>query len=135
VVFDAAGAPAGAPVEQDYHGIHVRFAPRHAEADDLIEELIRHAAAPRQLTVVSDDHRLQRAARRRRCVVLGCGDYLDELARHRVERRRPPPEAGAKPEGVSPDEAARWLREFAGLQHDPALKELSDPEEFLEADR
>src|SRR5689334_17692648 len=87
VVFDAAKPPPGAPAETDYHGIHVRFAIGLAAADDLIELLIRKASAPRHLTVVSDDHRLQKAARHRRCVVSGCGDFLSELER----RRKPPP--------------------------------------------
>src|SRR5690242_13106530 len=69
VVFDAAKAPAGVADSEIYQGVHVRYAVRHEQADDLIEEVIRQDSAPRQLTVVSDDHRLQRAARRRRCVV------------------------------------------------------------------
>src|SRR5262245_47942244 len=79
VVFDAAHAPPGAEPEQHYHGITVRFAVDEAAADDVIEQLIRKASAPKQLTVVSDDHRIQRAAGRRHCTVMGCGDYLDWL--------------------------------------------------------
>src|SRR5262249_16598580 len=62
VVFDAAKAPPGVSAEEDYGGIHVRFAVHQEEADDLIEELIRHDSAPRNLTVVSNDHRIQQAA-------------------------------------------------------------------------
>jgi predicted RNA-binding protein with PIN domain len=134
VVFDAAGAPAGAQPEQVYEGIRLRFAVRPFEADDLIEDLIRHAAAPRQLVVVSDDHRIQRAARRRRCEALGCAEYLERLERQRRERGRPHAGVPAKPERVSPEEAARWLQEFADWHLERGLKELSDPEEFLEAD-
>src|SRR5262245_9957963 len=76
VVFDAARAPAGVPAEAEYHGIRVRFAAGLAAADDLIEEVIRKAPAPKHLTVVSDDRRIQAAARRRRCPVLGCADFL-----------------------------------------------------------
>src|SRR5205809_7364029 len=72
VVFDAAGAPPGAAEEEHYQGIHVRYAIHQDQADDLIEALIRHHSAPRQLTVVSDDHRIQQAARRRQCTVQGC---------------------------------------------------------------
>jgi predicted RNA-binding protein with PIN domain len=133
-VFDAAGAPAGARAEDDYKGIRVRFAVGHQEADDLIEDLISHAAAPRQLIVVSDDHRLQQAARRRQCVALSCDAYLEWLERSRRQHRSRRTESPAKPEKLSPEEAARWLQVFADLLHDPGLKELSDPEEFLEAD-
>jgi predicted RNA-binding protein with PIN domain len=135
VVFDAAGAPAGARAEHDFKGIRVHFAIGHQEADDLIEDLIRHASAPRQLIVVSDDHRLQQAARRRQCVALSCDAYVEWLERHRREHRSPAAESPAKPERPSPEEAALWMQEFADLQDDRALKELSDPEEFLEADR
>src|SRR5262245_66096936 len=54
VVFDAAKAPPGVDEGQDYHGIQVRFAVGEFEADDVIEELIRRASAPKQLSVVSD---------------------------------------------------------------------------------
>jgi len=135
VVFDAARPPPGVPGEAEYHGLHVRFAIGQAAADDLIELLIRKASAPRHLTVVSDDHRLQKAARRRHCVVSGCGDFLQSLER----RRKPPParpgEQPAKPSGVSREETQHWLKEFADLADDPALKELQDPPEFFEDER
>src|SRR5206468_3821606 len=109
VIFDGSRAPPGVAPEEDYQGIHVRYT-LHGEADDLIEDLIHRDAAPRQLTVISDDRRLHKAAHRRRCPVLGCLDYLEQM--ERLRRRVPPPaEAPAKPEGVSDDEAAHWLRE------------------------
>ncbi|HXG09163.1 MAG TPA: NYN domain-containing protein [Gemmataceae bacterium] len=130
VVFDAAEAPRDVPAEQDHQGIHVRFAHRQ-EADDLIEQLIRHTGAPRRLTVVSDDHRIQAAARRRRCLVAGCTDYLAELDR-RYRRRRTPPGADAKPERPSRRETQHWLHEFADLSDDPSFKDLAEPREFFE---
>jgi hypothetical protein len=132
VVFDAAGAPAGATEVQNHRGIHVHFAVHEREADDLIENLIRHDSAPRRLTVVSDDHRIREAARRRHCTVLTCAAYLEWLDRQRRGRRAPPPETNTKPAGVSAEEAAYWLREFADLEDDPNLKELLDPREFFE---
>jgi hypothetical protein len=128
VVFDAKHPPPGAPAEQDFEGIRVAFAVSHDEADDLIELLVRRAPAPRQLSVVSDDHRVRQAARRRQCQELGCGEYMDWLA----SRRRPPAappaaEGSTKPEGPSGEETQRWLREFGGLENDPDLKELFDP--------
>jgi uncharacterized protein len=129
VVFDAAGAPAGAKDEQEYQGIHVRFAVRQEQADDLIEELIRHDSAPKQLTVVSDDHRLQQAARRRHCPVLGCLDFLEELDRI---RRRKKPRSPAEPEKQLPSaqDMESWLRAFADLDHEPEMNELFGPFDF-----
>jgi predicted RNA-binding protein with PIN domain len=126
VVFDAAQAPPGLPAEQDHHGIHVVFAVHEAQADDLIEQLIRQAT-PGQLTVVSDDHRIQQAARRRSCVVLECGEYLDWLAAQRRPRSaRPAQKEWQKPEGVSGAETRRWLEVFGDLENDPAFRELKD---------
>ena len=116
--------------EEEYQGLQIRYAVHDAQADDLIEKLIQHHSAPRQLTVISDDHRIQQAARRRQCTVLGCGDYLAWLARHRKERKVPAPEIEIKPERLSEQETARWLREFRDLADDPALKEVFDPFEF-----
>jgi predicted RNA-binding protein with PIN domain len=130
VVFDAAHALPGAPAARDYQGIRVRFAVQEAEADDLIESLIQHDAVPKHLTVVSDDHRIQQAARHRHCLVLGCGDYLEWLAKSRRARRQRSADPPAKPAAVSEDDAEFWLREFADLQDDPALKELSEPLEW-----
>lgn len=130
VVFDAAHAPPGAPEEEEYQGIHIRFAVKQEQADDLIETLIRHDSAPRRLTVVSDDHRIRDAAQRRQCTVSGCAEYLEWLERHRRERGRSSRPAEVKPEHLSQEETRHWLDEFAGLQDDPSLKELSDPAEF-----
>ena len=126
VVFDAKHAPPGVPEALEHQGIHVVFAVHEAEADDLIEQLIRRASAPQHLTVVSNDHRIQQAARRRHCVVQGCGDFLDWLEREHRPRRAPPGE-DAKPDHVSAEDTQRWLREFADLADDPALAELFDP--------
>ncbi len=134
VVFDAAGAPPGAPEETEANGIQVRFARGNQQADDLIEQLIHHDSAPRHLTVVSDDHRIRDAARHRHCIVLGCGDFLDGLRRHRREHASPAEPGEPKPQSLSAQETERWLAEFADLQDSAELRELSDPLEFLEGD-
>ena len=51
VVFDAAGAPAGSTPEHVVQGMKIYFALKGQQADDVIEELIQHDAAPKQLTV------------------------------------------------------------------------------------
>ena len=126
VVFDAAGARAGAVPEEHYQGIHIWYA-LDGEADDLIEDLIQHEATPRQLTVVSDDHRIQQAGRRRRCPVLGCMDYLDAMERVR-QPKATTEEASAKPECLTDEETRHWLREFGDLTDDPKLREALGPD-------
>src|SRR5262249_41112782 len=116
VVFDASHAPARAPAEFDYHGIHVTFAVDDERADDLIEATIRRAPAPRQLTVVTDDRHIQQAARRRHCTVRGCAAYLEGLERRHARPRQEAKHSSAKPEEVSAEDAQRWLGEFADLE-------------------
>ena len=86
VVFDAAKAPPGLPHEVAFGGITVLFAHDHAEADDLIEELILGDNAPKKLTVVSSDHRIQRAARRRRATIVDSDQWYWQ-----VHDRQPEP--------------------------------------------
>lgn len=132
VVFDAAAAPAGAPGEHRYLDIRVCFSAQHQEADDLIEELIRRHSSPRQLAVVSDDHRLQQAAQSRQCRVLGCGEFLDELHKRRASRRPKPNLEPEKSSSLSEHETDQWLAEFKDLEHDPDFQELKRMYDFGE---
>jgi hypothetical protein len=123
VVYDGKRAPPGTPGDQGSGDVRVEFS-QGESADDLIEGLIAAEPSPRALTVVSDDHRIRQAARRRGCPVLGCLDYAE---RHLQPGRREPapasPEQPAKPEQESPEEAERWLREFRDLGDDPLLRD------------
>src|ERR1043166_552858 len=65
VVFDASKARSWARSEQDHHGIRVVYAPRGNIADDVIEERVAACADPARLVVISNDRRVQEAARRR----------------------------------------------------------------------
>jgi predicted RNA-binding protein with PIN domain len=118
VIFDAAGAPAGAAAEHDYHGIRVAFA-HDGSADDRIEDLVHRESRPHELTVVSDDHRLRLAAQRHHCKVRRCLDFIEQ-----VQRPRPaaPPaaaaEPAAKPEALSAEENRRLLEEFGEVDGD-----------------
>lgn len=79
VVFDAANPPPGRPSRFEHASIDVRFAVDHAEADDLIEELIAAHSAPKRLTVVSSDRRIRDAASRRGATPWEAQPWLDEL--------------------------------------------------------
>jgi predicted RNA-binding protein with PIN domain len=114
VVFDAQHAPPGAAAESEVAGIHVRFA-RGQTADDLIEEIIRLDPTPRLLVVVSDDHRLQRAARRRGCQVQSCLDFYETLRAGPAPVSRPAVEPSAKPDRSSPEETQHWLDAFSDV--------------------
>ena len=114
VVFDATHTPPGLPKVVGHRGLVVRFAPRNQDADTLIEELIRADTSPRRLTVVSSDHRVQRAARRRRARAVDSDVWFGELVSRRRAEAEQPPTAVRPALPLSEDEVARWLDEFAG---------------------
>lgn len=123
VVFDARGAPAGAEPAAQAHGITVRFAVGFDQADDLIEDLVRHHSAPKNLVVVSDDHRLQNAARRRGAEGMTSVDFLTSLQRIR-KQHQPMPTSPEKRDTLSEEEKEAWLKEFENLETDPKLREF-----------
>ena len=94
VVFDARGAPPGLPGTMDHRGLTVRFAKGYEDADSLIEELIRSDSTPRKLVVVSSDHRLQRAAHRRRARGSTATFWYAEVIERRRQRRQESAAAG-----------------------------------------
>src|SRR5262245_27505379 len=94
-------------------------------ADDLIEELIRAEANPRALTVVSSDHRVQEAARRRGCSAWDSAELIDWiLARGSPEPPKPASQE-SKPETTSHEDTAHWLREFGAIEEDRELKRFN----------
>ena len=90
VVFDAREAPPGLPRTIEHQGITVRFAARGSDADQEIEQLIAKHSAPRRLTVVSSDHRLHRAARRRQAKAVDSDQWYADV----VRRRKAPDHVG-----------------------------------------
>jgi predicted RNA-binding protein with PIN domain len=125
IVFDAQSAPPGLPRGYSYQGLAVHFAPRDRDADDVLEELIAAATVPRRLTVVSSDHRVQRAAKRRKATAIDSDRwYAETVAAWRLRRKQPapqPPEGGT-PADMTPTsaEVQRWLREFGLTEDDVA---------------
>jgi predicted RNA-binding protein with PIN domain len=117
VVFDAAKAPPGSLPEQDFQGVKVQFATGGLQADDVIEALIQREAAPKQLTVVSNDRRLKQAGRRRHAHVMSCEEFLDLLATRKHPAPSRPAPAAEKSEETEA-EKKRWLEEFGHLDKD-----------------
>jgi len=131
VVFDAGQGVKKRP-ETSHKGVHVSFAVNYHQADDLIEVIIKRAAHPRDLSVISNDHRIQNAAQRKGCCLMDCGRYMDFLNGTRPMEKPSPGKTVVKPESLTEAERAHWLREFAEIDDDPALKELSEPRDFLD---
>jgi predicted RNA-binding protein with PIN domain len=125
VVFDAGeGAARGRARVHEYRGLTVRFASGYKDADELIEHMIEADSAPRGLTVVSSDHRLQRAARRRRANPIDSDRWYSQVSqqRRRDQQRahsaKPPPPATA-------GEVEYWMRLFDETTHQ---KDATRPE-------
>jgi predicted RNA-binding protein with PIN domain len=126
VVFDASNPPPGRPSELTIDGIQIRFAVGYPEADDLIEELIAAHHSPKQLAVVSSDHRIQAAAKRRGAKQFDSQPWLDDLMDNRVHLAiKQTGGAGHsdgagqggnetdKPDGeLTSDGVSDWMREF-----------------------
>jgi len=114
IVFDAKDPPWGLARQIVHQGITVHFASKHEDADSLIEELILADSAPKRLTVVSSDHRLHHAAKRRKATPVDSDRWFAELMRNRkIDREVVAGEPPAKPEGpYTSGEIEFWLREF-----------------------
>jgi len=138
VVFDSRRRHGAAEAKLRHRGIEVRFAVDHDEADDLIEEILQQHPHPKRLTVVSSDHRVQAAAKRKRAAVYDSETWLDCLLDGRPlvrklprQRKQQPDEktAGSGPASPQrpgggprdadiaiPDEQLeQWFNEFGGV--------------------
>jgi predicted RNA-binding protein with PIN domain len=111
IVFDASQAPPGLPHSLTHRGLRVRFSPKGQVADDVIEELIRLDSAPKSLTVVSSDHRIQRAAKRRKARAIDSEVFRAELARRKGSQQSRGTDSGHGSLGDANDTQA-WLAEF-----------------------
>lgn len=110
IVFDAREAPPGLPRTGQKHGMTILFAPRGHEADELLEELIRTYSAPRSLTVVSSDHRLHRAARRRRATAIDSDQWVASIRNQLTHPPSASDDRDAPPD--EDDDVGTWLEEF-----------------------
>lgn len=122
VVFDAAKSPPRNSSDMVYRGIEVRFTKRREEADDLIAWLITQCHVPKQLTVISSDHRLVEATNRKRATSIKAEQFPDWL-----EKQKSPASPATPTKTVSPEEQARWMKAFADID-----QELADPKNFPE---
>jgi predicted RNA-binding protein with PIN domain len=110
IVFDAAGAPPGLPKEMVFHEMRILFAREFPQADALIEELIEVESAPRSLLVVSSDHRLHRAARRRGAKAIDSDVWHKSIRRRKHHGPRKRAEKPILPQSEA--EAAYWVERF-----------------------
>lgn len=91
--------------------VELRFAGAARTADDLIIELVRRAADPRRLIVVSSDRAVRRGARRLRAKTMSSEVFLRRLTAD-AESRVGRPRDGGRAVHLGRDEVAGWIAEF-----------------------
>ena len=117
VVFDAFDAPDNLSRKYQQSGMTILFAPSGCDADSVIEEMIENHSAPKQVLVVSSDHRIQRAARKRRAKSIDSDLFLIKLEKLHEKNKStkealPPQKLG---QHISDMETDYWLEEFGSI--------------------
>jgi predicted RNA-binding protein with PIN domain len=130
VVFDAGHSAARGPDPHGTDGVRVHFASGGEDADDVIERLIAACTDPHRLVVISNDHRIQEAARRKGARPWTCDDFLDHRERSATPTAAPTPHTDADRRTPSREEIRRWLDEFRDVADSPEARELFDPFPF-----
>ena len=129
IVYDAFDSPSNDNRQQQQAGLAVQFAPKGADADSEIERLLNGHSAPRQVMVVSSDHRLHKAAKRRKACCVDSDDFLTALQAEAqpksVSRRRKADPNTTSATGANPVDAAS-LQQWAD-QHDRQSATTEDP--------
>ncbi len=135
VVFDASQ-----PRECDdaataiFHGIRIEFAAGEDKADAWIEQQIRREPAPKQLVVVSTDHRIRAAAKRRGAESVESEEFLRRMAARRRQKPAAPDEPEEKPRAHAAADSEFWIREFEERIDAQDLREMQGPFADLDDD-
>lgn len=90
IVFDAAERPLLAKGNSEtIGGMKIFYADQYDDADSMIEHLIAKHSVPRKLTVVSSDHRLHKAALRRKAIPIDSDLWFDQLEARKLGGSEP----------------------------------------------
>lgn len=134
VVFDAAkaSAPPDRASVAHHKGIKILYAVDTDDADTRIEELIAHHSSPKTLTVVSSDHRIQKAALRRRSKVMTADAFWTEMDTRKARKQNPAPstvtDQADRSAVPTARESAYWANEFADLATTEDARALFNPD-------
>jgi predicted RNA-binding protein with PIN domain len=91
--------------------LEVSFSGSATDADTVIENRIKASTAPKRLTVVSNDHRLIKAAKARKAVALTADDFWEKVFKNLTRKWREA-EPAAKRTGITNGETEFWLKFF-----------------------
>ena len=110
IVFDGTG-PRDKSGLSGTANLEISFSGAYTEADAIIESRIRESTAPKRLTVVSNDHRLVKAAKARKAVAVTADDFWGQVFK-KLTRKRREPEPQSKRIGITEGETEFWLKFF-----------------------
>ena len=129
VIFDAGHRSKDLKQQYVRDLIRVEFAMDHLDADSRIQELIRDDNVPKQLLVVSSDHRIQRTARARHASFLDSDQWLVLLeSRLQSVSAEADPDATLKPE----TENDYWMELFSSVSVEELREELRTSDLFAD---
>ncbi len=116
IVFDATRLPSGEsePTQTD-SGLTIIYAIDHEDADTLIELLIQKNSTPKKLTVVSSDHRLHKAALRRKSIPIDSDQWFDQITGESPKKMAGKPSEEEKPQ-IENLSDVDWMAEFGLAQ-------------------
>ena len=89
LVFDAKNPRGHSTPDLVAQGFKIAFARDYEDADTMVIELMQKHSQPRQLTVVSNDHRIQTAATRRDATAIDADVWFDRLVPLAEQADRP----------------------------------------------
>ncbi len=110
IIFDGRG-PLDKSGLADTANLEVSFSGSATDADTVIENRIKASTATKRLTIVSNDHRLVKAAKARKAVAVTADDFWEQVFK-KLSRKRRPPEPQGKRQGITEGETDFWLKFF-----------------------
>lgn len=140
VVFDGQNGPPGVSGESTHQGLKVIFAPAGSDADTVIEEMLASHSSPRQIVLVSSDHRLHKAARRRGSTPMDSDPFWDRLrerpdARTELispaDREAAKAKPSARPKSKAASSTDAWLAEFGAISVNEIAAEVRAEEQSV----
>ena len=135
LVFDAKNPPPNRGFLFDHSGLTVHFAVGYPDADTLMEEYILVHHAPRNLTVVTSDHRIQRAAKRKRATALDADRWARQI-QHQFQSSDGKQADKAKPNpALSDHEVIGWMKGFGIDSQQEASQLEQEIEQQLKLER
>lgn len=112
VIFDGVRPPTPGDGPVTEGALIIRYSDNET-ADDLIIEAIEASSARRRLTVVSSDHEVRTAARRRRAQSVDSATFIEQVQRDlQRSTRKGSREPREKYHGLEPGQTDEWLKAF-----------------------